>query len=410
MNYKDKRVLITGVGGFVGSYLAQILLKKGAMIFGTRKTELEGKNPKNLVDKKIIDKVKLIEADLLNKDSLIDTLKISKPDFIFHLAAQSSVHRSFLNPDITFEINVKGTGNLLEAVKIENIKPRILFAGTSDEYGFVAVNEKQIERYVKLNKKLFPIPEHIPETPISENNPIRPISPYAMSKVIGDRMMRDYYNTFGIPTIVARAFNHEGAGRGLDFVTSIITKQVVEFKLGKIDYIEIGNINALRDWSHVKDIVKGYLLILKKGKPGEIYNIGSGRTNSVLTYILLALKCVKLFPKKLYTIKNSKVVDNPLEEDKKLFEGFNFYKSRIDRLLAENIVEFEIEDEGIIIETDKQDVKIIFNKDRFRPSDIPLVICDNRKIRKLGFKINYSLEDIVKEQVKYFIKINKKQI
>jgi len=403
MQYKNKRVFITGIGGFVGSYLARELIKQGATVSGLINVEFDGKEPKNLKEKHILKNVKLIEGDLLDRQSIIKALKTTKPDYIFHLAAQSSVFKSFINPVETFEINVKGTGNLLESIRSTNKKPRVLFSGTSEEYGFVAINHEQVSRYLKLHKTIFPFPERYPEIPVNESNPFRPMSPYAVSKIACDLMMRDYYNSFGIPTIVARAFNHEGKGRGPNFVTSVITSQVAKLFLGKIDSIKIGNVNALRDWSHVLDVVKGYMLLLDKGTPGNVYNIGSGRANSVLTYILIALETAGYKVISLHSIENDKTIDYPLEKDNGNMFGFRFYRTKTDRLIMDGKLEFSIEDKGIIIETDKGDVKITFDKERFRPSDIPIIICDNSKIKKLGFKVKHSLRDIIKEQVKFYI-------
>ena len=404
MSYKNKNVFITGIGGFVGSYLAKELIKMGANVSGLINVKFDGKKPKNLKDKRILNKVKLMEGDLLSKESLIKAIKKTKPDFIFHLAAQSSVYKSFVNPIETFEINVKGTGYLLEAVRKLKIKPRILFTGTSEEYGFVAINREQVNKYLKIHKTIFPVPERMPEIPVNELNPLRPMSPYAVSKITCDMMMRDYFNSFGIPTIVARAFNHEGKGRGANFVTSVITRQVADIALGKTNEMKIGNVNAMRDWSHVLDVIKGYILLLDRGTFGEVYNVGSGRTNSVLTYILLAFESAGFDVKSIHSVKNNKVIDNPLERDRGKIFGFSFFRTKIDRLIIEGKIEFLLDDAGIIIETDKGNFKIVFDAERFRPSDIPIIICDNTKIKKLGFRVKHSLKDIVKEQVKYYIK------
>jgi len=123
--------------------------------------------------------------------------------------------------------------------------------------------------------------------------------------------MRNYYHSYGIKTVVSRAFNHEGAGRGLMFVTSVITNQIMKLKFGEIAKISIGNINAFRDWSHVKDIVNGYILLAEKGGSGEVYNQGSMRTNSVLSYILLGLEEAGLNIEKIETINGEKVIKEP---------------------------------------------------------------------------------------------------
>ncbi len=154
----------------------------------------------------------------------------------------------------------------MEAVRIKDAKPVVVFAGSSEEYGMVLSSEEQYRRAMEKYGTIFPLPERIPEVPISETNPLRPMSPYAVSKVYGDHLMRNYWYSYGIPTVISRAFNHEGAGRGNMFVTSVATNQVMKLKFGESDNITIGNVNAFRDWSHVDDIIAGYLLLAEKGK------------------------------------------------------------------------------------------------------------------------------------------------
>ena len=219
MNWKNKNVLITGISGFVGPYLVEELIKREANVFGFIRRRADGAKPKNLVEREIINNIHLIEGDLRDITSLANALDTSQPDVIFHLGAQSYVPRSFEDPLETFQINCLGTANLLEAVRIKDIDPIIIFAGSSEEYGLVIYSEKQYERVKEKYKVIFPEPERIPELPIKETNPLRPMSPYAVSKVYGDYLMRNYYHAYGLKTVVSRAFNHEGAGRGLTFVT-----------------------------------------------------------------------------------------------------------------------------------------------------------------------------------------------
>jgi len=326
------------------------------------------------------------------------------PDIIFHLASQSFVPKSFENPLETYKINVIGTINLLEAVRIKDIDPIIVFAGSSEEYGLVISSEKQYKKVLEKYGSIFPEPSKIPELPINENNPLRPMSPYAISKVAGDFIMRNYYHSYGIKTIVSRAFNHEGAGRGIEFVTSQITYQVAKIKLNQTDKIVIGNVNAFRDWSHVKDIVNGYCLLAEKGKYGEVYNQGSMRTNSVLTYILLGLEQIGIKVDKIESVKNNKIVKDPLEEDNSPMFGVKFYKTKIDRMLLENEIEFNLEDKGIYVYSEEnRKILIEFDEKRFRPAEVPILLSDTSKIQKLGFKINYSIKDIIRDQLNYFL-------
>lgn len=404
MGWQNKNILITGVGGFVGSYLAEELLKREANVFGLIRKRADWTKPKNLVDRGIANRTYLIEGDLIDITSIANALDESQPDVIFHLAAQSFVPKSFQNPMETQQINCIGTANLLETVRIKDYDPIIVFAGSSEEYGLVISSEKQYEKVKQKYGIIFPEPEKIPELPIKETNPLRPMSPYAVSKVYGDYLMRNYYHSYGSKTIVSRAFNHEGAGRGLMFVTSVITNQVMKLKFGEIDRIVIGNVNAFRDWSHVKDIVNGYILLAERGRYGDVYNQGSMRTNSVLSYILLSLEEAGWEVNKIETLNGNKVVSNPTEIDTERYFGVRFEKTKVDRLLLDGNIEYTIDDKGIIVHTNNGKILIEFDPRRFRPAEVPILLCDTSKIKDLGFKTKYSLKDIIRDQLNYYLK------
>lgn len=403
MNWKDKNVLITGVSGFVGSHLAKKLLQSEVTVFGIIRGRSDGTRAKNLIDRGIDNNIHLLEGDLSDITSLANCLDQSQPDYIFHLGAQSFVPRSFQNPMETQQINCQGTSNLLEAVRIKDQPAKIVFAGSSEEYGLVISSEEQYKRAKKEYGTIFPEPENIPELPIKETNPLRPMSPYAISKVYGDYIMRNYHHSYGLETVVSRAFNHEGAGRGLMFVTSIITNQIMKLKLGEIDEITIGNINAFRDWSHVADIINGYLLLAEKADPGEVYNQGSMRTNSVLTYILLGLEEAGWEIEKIETLNGIKTVDNPNEMDKSRIFGLKFNKTVVDKMLLTDEIEFTLQDKGLIVQTNSGNIQIDFNPERFRPAEVPILLSDTEKIQKLGVEMKNSLRDIIKDQLNYFL-------
>ncbi|WP_457753372.1 GDP-mannose 4,6-dehydratase [Thermococcus sp.] len=408
--WKDKNVLITGISGFVGSYLAKYLLDRGANVFGIFRRRADGSFPKNLLDRGIKpNDVTVVEGDLMDIYSLAQAIDIAEPDVIFHLAAQSFVPRSFTYPVETFQINTIGTVNLLEAVRIKDYDPIIVFAGSSEEYGLVISSEQQYKRVTEKYGSIYPEPENIPELPINEKNPLRPMSPYAVSKVHGEYIFRNYYYSYGMKTIVSRGFNHEGAGRGPRFVTSVITSQVMKLKFSETDKIVIGNVNAFRDWSHVMDIVRGYCLLVEKGRIGDVYNQGSMRTNSVLSYILLSLEQSGWEVRKIETMRNNKVVNNPTEIDTSKMFGIRFEKTKIDRMLLENDIEFNLSDKGILVYTDKGKIPVIFDPERFRPSDVPILMSDTRKIQRIGFKIRYKLIDIIKDQLNYFLKLENRR-
>lgn len=404
MNWTDKNILITGISGFVGPYLAEELLKRGSNVYGLVRKRADGSKPKNPVDRGIIGNVTLIEGDLTDITSLASALDLSAPDFVFHLASQSYVPRSFTHPLETVEINCIGTANLLEAIRIKNFNPIFVFAGSSEEYGLVFSSEKQYDEIKEKYKVIFPEPEKIPELPIKETNPLRPMSPYAVTKVLGDNLVRNYYHSYGMKTIVSRAFNHEGAGRGTMFVTSVVTSQVMKIKFGETDRIIIGNVNAFRDWSHIKDVVKGYCRLSEEGRHGDVYNQGSMRTNSVLSYILLSLEKAGWNIEKIESIKNNKVALNPTERDNSEILGIKFEKTIVDKMILDGTLEFDLKDKGIYVYTDKGKILIEFDEKRFRPAEVPILLSDTKKIQELGVIGEHSLEDIIGDQLNYFIK------
>jgi GDPmannose 4,6-dehydratase len=381
--WKEKNVLITGISGFVGSYLAKHLIEQNSNVYGLVIRKADGAPRKNLVDRGIQEDVELINGDLTDISSIAYALDKSEPDVVFHLGAQSFIPRSFSHPLETMNSNCTGTANLLEAIRLKDLDPTVVFAGTSEEYGLVISSDVQYEQMLKKYTSIFPEPEKIPELPITEENPLRPMSPYAVSKVYGDYLMRDYYHSYGMKTVVSRGFNHEGAGRGAMFVTSVVTNQVMKYMFGEIDKITIGNVNAFRDWSHVTDVIRGYCLLAEKGKSGDVYNQGSCRTNSVMSYILLSLEKAGYPPEKIETIENSKKMENPAEKDDTEIFGKKFEKTKVDVALLKDELEFQPGDRGVIVHTDKGKVKVEFNPERFRPAEVPILMADTDKIRKI---------------------------
>jgi len=404
MVMSGKRVLITGVSGFVGSRLAKRLVDLGYEVYGFVRRRAEGHNYKRLVETGVFKEVRFLEGDMSDLSSILFALDRSEPDIIFHLASQSFVPRSFENPLETFYVNSLGTQNLLEAVRLKDLDSIILFAGSSEEYGLQIASENHYKKSLEKFKSINPEPVRIPELPVDENNPLRPLSPYAVSKVHGDLLMRVYHQAYGLKTIVSRAFNHEGAGRGHHFVTSSIVRQCVSLKFGETDKIVVGNINAFRDWSHVDDIIEGYITLVEKGSFGEVYVLGSERTNSVLTYLLLTLEELgyKIF--EIETFKNNKKIKDPTERDHKVFFGKRFEKTKIDAMMLNEEIEFSLEDGGILIKTDKGSIRVVFDLELFRPVDVPILLSDVRKAsEKIGFKAERSLSDIIKEQISYYL-------
>jgi len=261
------RVLITGITGFAGSHLADYILQNHPenKVHGTVRWRSRMENILHIKDK-----IELHEADLKDLVSLKKCLDEAKPDLIFHLAAQSFVPSSWRCPSETFTINAVGQINLFEAVLSLKLSPKIQVAGSSEEYGLT-------------------LPD---ETPMKETNPLRPLSPYAVSKVAQDLLAYQYYKSYGLRTVRTRGFNHTGPRRGEVFICSSFAKQIVEIEKKKREsVIYVGNLEAKRDFTDVRDIVRAYWLSLEKGKEGEVYNIGTGKTISMkeVLDILLSL-------------------------------------------------------------------------------------------------------------------------
>ena len=394
----SKKILITGISGFVGPYLLREFNSPNFLCYGI---DLKKENLNHPL-KNLLKEVKIYEGDLRDKDFVFNTIKKIKPEIVFHLAAKSSVKESFEKPYEFFEINCKGTLNLLEAIKKLNFEVNFLFAGSSDEYGIVIYSKKQYENLKKEYGEILPKPQKIPELPINENNPLRPISPYAITKVYGDFLTRTYSTFSNINGIVLRNFNHEGKGRGEGFVTTDIIKQIINVIKGDNE-IKAGNIIAMRDWSCVNDVVKAYVLLSQKKNKGEVFNIGSGRTNSVLTFILLSLE-VAGFKVEEIEFKNKKI-ENPIEKVKFEINNFSFETYKTDELILKEKIKFEDFYDGVIVKTKKKNIKINIDFEKIRKIDIPVLLCDNRKIKKIGFKVNYDLKEIVKEMLDYYISL-----
>ena len=246
------RALITGITGFAGSHLAECLLAEHpeVEVFGTYRWRSRRENIEHLARR-----VELREADLRDYSSLHSLLDEVRPDAIFHLAAQSFVPSSWRAPAETLTTNIAGQTNLFEAVRYLGLDPTIQIACSSEEYGLV----------------------HPDETPIREDNPLRPLSPYAVSKVAQDFMGYQYFQSYGMKVVRTRGFNHTGPRRGDVFVTSNFAKQVASIEGGLQEpVIRVGNLDAIRDFTDVRDMVRAYWLAVTRGRPGEVYNIASG--------------------------------------------------------------------------------------------------------------------------------------
>ena len=396
------RVLITGASGFVGPILAKSLLAKGAEIYGFIRGSIDSSVPKRFIDVEIADTIETVYGNLTDIKSVRQALSKSEPDAIFHLGGISHVHYSFDHPSETFDTNISGTSNLLEAIRINDGNPVFVFAGSSEEYGLVLSSNLQYETARERYGVVFPEPITIPELPVTEGSFLRPMSPYAVSKVAGDNISRNYWTAYGLRTVVSRAFNHEGIGRGDDYVTSSIIRQAISLKNGLINKIRLGNITALRDWSGVEDIINGYELLAERGVSGSVYNQGSMRTNSVLTYLLWSLEILGYQIDSIETIKGSKKVDDPTCIEKRNLFGLNFEKTKIDQMLLQDEITFSLKEEGLIIHGPSKPIRVEFDKNLYRPSEVPVMLCDSRKIQDIGASYSVKLSDIIKSQIDHY--------
>lgn len=399
----SKRTLITGISGFVGPHLAKHLLEDGHEVWGLTRRRAAGSKVRSLQVLGIEDRVGVIEGDITSIASLAQALDTVDPETVFHLAAQSYVPQSFANPVDTYHINVMGSINLLEAIRLKDLDPNVLFAGSSEEYGLAFASENQWKDEVAARGPIYPEPEKLPELPINEKNPLRPMSPYGVSKVQADYAFRNYHRAYGMKTVVTRAFNHEGPGRGLTFVTSSIISQAVKCKLGQANTITLGNVNTFRDWSHVQDIVQGYALVVAKGRRGHVYNLASGRSNSVLTYALLSLEALGFKIEAIESVADGKRVKDPLLRSRNGAFGRAFEKTLVDDEMLTSDLNFSPKDGGVRVKAEGGDITIAIDPERYRSAEVPVLLGDASKAQDLGFKPRRGLSDIIRDQVNYFL-------
>jgi len=309
-----KIALITGATGFVGAHLADYLLDVvGLEVHGT-------KRPRSRLEF-IKSNVIYHEVDMMDYTGISAIIKEVKPDYIFHLAAQSFVLLSWKSPQSTLMNNIIGNLNILEAVKNEYPEAIIQVAGSSEEYGQV-------------------LPDEIP---IKESVPLIPVSPYGVSKVSQDLLSRQYCKSYGVKTVITRAFNHTGPGRGEVFATSSFAKQIAQIEKGKEPIIHVGNLEAIRDFTDVRDTVRAYWLAVNKCDYGDVYNICTG---------------------------NGWAIGKMLEV-----------------LLSHSDVE----------------IKVQQDKDRMRPSDLPVLIGDASKFIKMtGWKPEIEVSQTLADLLQYW--------
>ena len=255
VTYMNENVLVIGGGGFVGSYLVNHLSDDLGMDVTVTKIERETLSLTN---------AKVVNLNILNKDEIVKLLDEIKPEYIIHLAAQSSVSLSWANPGLTIDINIKGCVNLLDAIRESRdntgVNPRVLMIGSGEEYGHIRDNE----------------------CPIIEDNNTRPGNIYAATKACQNMIGKIYADAYKMDVFMVRAFNHTGPNQAPLFVVADFCKQVAEIEKGlKEPVLKVGNLSAKRDFTDVRDVVRAYGLLIMKGERGETYNVGTGKAVAI---------------------------------------------------------------------------------------------------------------------------------
>ncbi len=282
-----KRALITGITGQDGSYLAEFLLKKGYKVYGlTRRTSTVN----NERIKHIQDRIELVQGDLLDQSSLASAIAETDPEEVYNLAAQSFVKTSWNQPVLTGEFTAIGVTRMLEAIRTVNPKIKFYQASSSEMFGKVT------------------------ETPQKETTRFYPRSPYGVAKVYGHYITVNYRESFDLFACSGILFNHESPRRGLEFVTRKISHAVARISLGLQDKIELGNLEAKRDWGFAGDYVEAMWLMLQQ-KEADDYVIATGENHSVSEFLQLAFEVVGISNWKKYVVPNKKEYIRPAEVD-----------------------------------------------------------------------------------------------
>lgn len=337
-----KSALITGVTGQDGSYLAELLLEKGYDVYGImrRKSVVDYGNVKHLVDK-----IHFIYADMTDLPSLVNAMRISRADEVYNLAAQSFVATSWEQPLTTAEIDALGVTNMLEAIRMVKPEARFYQAATSEMFGKVQ------------------------EMPQTEKTPFYPRSPYGVAKVYGFWITKNYRESYSMYACSGILFNHESERRGMEFVTRKITDAVARIKLGIQDHVELGSMDAKRDWGHAKDYVKAMWLMLQQ-EAADDYVIATNETRTVREFVEAAFKCV----------------DIAIE-----WKGTGLDEIGIDTATGKTVV--------------------TINPQFFRPAEVEVLLGNPEKGEKaLGWKREISFNELVKRMVDNDLKLVEKEI
>ena len=283
----SKKALITGITGQDGSYLAEFLLGKGYEVFGTVR-RLSTPNIENI--QHIQDKITLISADLLDQSSITSAIEQAEPEEVYNLAAMSFVKTSFEQPVLTGEFTALGVTRVLEAIRAVNKNIKFYQASSSEMFGKVT------------------------ETPQKETTRFHPRSPYGVAKVYGHYITLNYRESYDMFACSGILFNHESPRRGIEFVTRKISHSVARISLGKLDKLQLGDMNPKRDWGFSGDYVEAMWLMLQQEKPDD-YVIGTGESHSVEEFVRLAFEEVGIADWEKYVVSNNPNFMRPAEVD-----------------------------------------------------------------------------------------------
>lgn len=307
------KALIIGAAGFVGSYLIQYLKEELHWTIAATKMPQETISAED---------IEVYDLNILEKDNIIQLLNQLHPDAILHLAAQSSVGISWKNPELTIDVNIKGSIHVLDSIRTLDYSPKVLLIGSGEEYGTILPTE----------------------SPVKETNVLRPGNIYAATKACQNMLGAIYAKAYHMDIISVRAFNHIGPNQSPNFVVADFCKQVAQIEAGLIPpIIYVGNLNAARDFSDVRDVVRAYGLLLQHGISGETYNVGSGHAITI--------------------------------------------KSILDRVLAQSKVTIEVQ----------------VDESKFRPIDIPIIEADITKLHACtGWKPELSIDDSIQDVLNYW--------
>lgn len=304
--------LVIGAAGFVGSYLIDEMHSCRMDAYATKLSHERLEH----------EKAKVYDLDILDKEAIVTLLLEIRPDYIFHLAAQSSVGLSWKNPGLTVDVNIKGSINVMDAVRELYYKPRVLLIGSGEEYGHIRPGE----------------------TPIREDNLLRPGNIYAATKACQNMIGSIYAQAYDMQLMMVRSFNHIGPGQAPMFVVSDFCKQVAEIEKGlREPVMYVGNLAAKRDFTDVRDVVRAYVKLIQQGAPGETYNMGSG-----------------------HAVEIRKILD-------------------------------------MIISMSEKEIQVETDPNKIRPVDVPIIEADITKLNELtGWRPQITLEQTIRETLDYW--------